>query len=63
MEENFLCRLWKEASEEYRHMRFCPRCKSKDVSPDLSERSAFGQGTMDAFVCNECGYSGTFFPQ
>lgn len=43
-------------------MQFCPRCESTDISPDMSERSLFGQGTMDMMICNECGWQGTFFP-
>ncbi|MBR9701269.1 hypothetical protein GOV11_05390 [Candidatus Woesearchaeota archaeon] len=44
-------------------MRFCPRCKSEDISPDLSV-NAIGKGSIfNSYICNKCGYSGEFFPE
>lgn len=41
----------------------CPRCKSFDVSSDMSVAS-FAQGSIfNDKVCNKCGYSGQFFPE
>ena len=41
----------------------CPRCKSFDVSSDMSVAS-FAQGSVfNDKVCNKCGYSGQFFPE
>ena len=43
--------------------RICPKCKSEDVSPDLSFQ-AFAQGSFfNQFKCNKCGYTGQFFPE
>lgn len=43
--------------------RICPKCKSIDVSPDLSVES-FAQGSVfNRYICNKCGYSGIFFPE
>lgn len=43
--------------------RVCPKCGSKDVSPDLT-RSAYGAGTIfNSWKCNNCGYRGIFFPE
>ena len=41
----------------------CPKCKSKNVSPDLSAHS-FAQGSVfNKYKCNKCGYEGMFFPE
>jgi transposase-like protein len=43
--------------------KVCPKCKSTDISPDLSI-SSYGSGTFfNAYKCNKCGYSGMFFPE
>jgi hypothetical protein len=43
--------------------KICPKCKSKDISPDLSS-SAYGKGSIfNAYKCNKCGFSGEFFPE
>ena len=39
----------------------CPRCKSRDIVPDMS-LTTFGEGTLaNAYICNKCGYRGQFF--
>ncbi len=43
--------------------RICPKCKSTDISPDLSAES-YGHGTIfNQYKCNKCGFSGQFFPE
>lgn len=43
--------------------RICPKCRSTDISPDLSAES-YGKGSMfNAYKCNKCGYKGEFFPE
>lgn len=36
--------------------KFCPNCGSEDV--DLA-----GGGVMGIWICRECGYSGSIFPE
>lgn len=38
----------------------CPKCKSRDVSPDMDIKLHGGM-FANAFKCNNCGYSGQFF--
>lgn len=43
--------------------RICPKCKSEDISSDLSAHS-FAQGSIfNQYKCNKCGYAGMFFPE
>ncbi|MFT4308747.1 MAG: hypothetical protein ACMXYM_05260 [Candidatus Woesearchaeota archaeon] len=43
--------------------RFCPRCKSTNVTPDLSI-AALGAGTIfNSYECEDCGWNGIFFPE
>ncbi len=43
--------------------RICPRCKSTDISSDLSAQ-AYGKGSFfNEYKCNDCGYTGQFFPE
>ncbi len=44
-------------------IRICPKCKSKDVSADLSAQS-YAQGSFfNQYKCNKCGHTGQFFPE
>ena len=44
-------------------VRICPKCKSTDISPDLSIQ-AYGKGSFfNEYKCNKCGYTGQFFPE
>lgn len=44
-------------------IRFCPKCKSTDVIPDLSLQS-YGRGSFfNQYKCNKCGFTGLFFPE
>ncbi|MBN2368453.1 hypothetical protein JXC34_05535 [Candidatus Woesearchaeota archaeon] len=43
--------------------RICPKCKSKDISPDLSAQSYARGSIFNQFKCNACGYTGEFFPE
>lgn len=46
-----------------RHIRICPKCKSKNVSPDFSLKT-FGEASeFNKHKCNKCGYRGIFFPE
>ncbi len=43
--------------------RICPKCKSKNISADLSA-SSFAKGSVfNQFKCNNCGYIGIFYPE
>jgi len=43
--------------------QICPRCKSKDISPDLSASAiTLLNNNFTNYKCNKCGYKGTFFP-
>ncbi|MFC1801528.1 hypothetical protein ACFLZB_03610 [Nanoarchaeota archaeon] len=44
-------------------IKICPKCKSQNIKPDLSVQ-AYGQGSFfNHFKCNDCGYTGQFFPE
>lgn len=43
--------------------QYCPRCKSKNIKSDLSASNAFGMGSSDQKICQECGFTGVFFPE
>jgi hypothetical protein len=43
--------------------RICPRCKSMDVSADMSSQ-AVAIGTFNnSYICNKCGFESMFFPE
>jgi predicted RNA-binding Zn-ribbon protein involved in translation (DUF1610 family) len=44
------------------YLRICPECNSTDVSPDMSAES-YAKGLLNQWKCNNCGYSGLFFPE
>jgi len=53
----------KSKKPQTKHMHICPKCKSKNVSPDFS-RQTFGEASeFNAQKCNKCGYGGIFFPE
>jgi len=39
---------------------FCPKCKSKEVSPLLTYINVYGG--IPSWKCEKCGYSGVGFP-
>ncbi len=43
--------------------RICPKCKSKNVSPDFSIKTFGEKSEFNKFKCNNCGYSSIFFPE
>jgi len=44
-------------------IRICPKCKSTDIHADLSTQ-AFTKGSFfNEYTCNNCGYTGQFFPE
>ncbi|MBD3361599.1 hypothetical protein GF358_02275 [Candidatus Woesearchaeota archaeon] len=43
--------------------RICPKCKSTNISKDLS-KEAYAKGSFfNQYKCNDCGYTGEFFPE
>ena len=46
-----------------RKMAICPKCRSIDVSNDFSNAGAVNFGFLNRKKCNNCGYSGAFFPE
>ena len=44
-------------------IRFCPKCKSKNVSPDFSLQTFGEKSEFNKFKCNNCGHSSIFFPE
>lgn len=44
-------------------VRICPKCKSMDLSIDLSVQSYARGSFFNQFKCNKCGYSEIFFPE
>ena len=44
-------------------VKICPKCGSEDLSSDLSVQSYAQGGFFNNMVCNNCGFSGQFFPE
>lgn len=44
-----------------KRVMICPKCKSRDVSPDLSLEAYSSGSLFNSYKCNNCGYSGQFF--
>ncbi|MGM5481699.1 MAG: hypothetical protein ACQESE_04805 [Nanobdellota archaeon] len=51
----------KSKREEY--VRICPKCNSIDVSDDMSNPAIKYIGQIESMVCNNCGFTGTIFPE
>ena len=45
------------------YVRICPKCKSTDVSDDMSNPTIKFIGQIENMVCNNCGYAASFFPE
>jgi RNase P subunit RPR2 len=43
--------------------RICPKCKSTDVSPNLSSQAVAIGTFQNEYICNKCGYESMFFPE
>ena len=44
-------------------IRFCPKCLSAKIRPDLSA-TAIGRGSIfNQYKCLNCGYTEIFFPE
>jgi predicted nucleic-acid-binding Zn-ribbon protein len=43
--------------------RMCPKCKSRNIEADLSAQSFAKGSVFNRFKCNNCGYTGEFFPE
>lgn len=44
-------------------VRFCPKCLSTNIKPDLSS-IAIGRGSIfNQYQCLNCGYTEIFFPE
>lgn len=52
----------KSKKPQTKHIRFCPKCKSKNVSPDFSLKTFGEKSEFNKWKCNKCGYSSIFFP-
>jgi predicted nucleic-acid-binding Zn-ribbon protein len=44
-------------------VRVCPKCRSMDVSHDMSVEAIARGSVFNNFKCNKCGYTGIFFPE
>jgi len=53
----------KTKRHQAKRVRICPKCKSKNISPDFSRQTFGEQSEFNAYKCNECGYRGSFFPE
>ena len=42
-------------------IRFCPKCKSKNVHIDIGVTAVFG--IPGKWKCRDCGFSGFIFPE
>ncbi|DAC73024.1 MAG TPA: hypothetical protein DSN98_02105 [Thermoplasmata archaeon] len=45
-----------------KYIRVCPECSSTDTQPDMSADS-YAKGLLNSWRCNNCGYTGLFFPE
>lgn len=46
------------------YITICPKCNSTDVKTDFSNPTLVATGLFNnSKVCNDCGYSGNFFPE
>ena len=53
----------KSKKPKTKDMHICPKCKSKNVSPDFSLKT-FGEASeFNKFKCNKCDHSSIFFPE
>ena len=43
-------------------MRICPKCGSEKIVQEPASPADLYGGKIDKYRCEECGYSGTFFP-
>lgn len=46
-----------------KHTKICPKCASTDVKVDFSNHAAWAYGLNPEYICNNCGYKGTIFPE
>ena len=53
----------KSEKSQTKHIRICPKCKSKNVSPDFSLQTFGEKSEFNKWKCNKCGYSSIFFPE
>ena len=53
----------KSKKPQTKHIRICPKCKSKNVSPDFSLKTFGEKSEFNKFKCNKCSYSSIFFPE
>ncbi|HJW97308.1 MAG TPA: hypothetical protein VJ485_04065 [archaeon] len=44
-------------------VRICPKCKSNDLSHDMSVGAIARGSVYNSYKCNKCGYTGIFFPE
>ena len=53
----------KKKAVKERFLRFCPKCKSNEVSMEKSNPLFGAYGLPANYVCSGCGYSGKVFPE
>ena len=53
----------KSKKSKTKYIHICPKCKSKNVSPDFSRQTFGEQSEFNAHKCNKCWYRGIFFPE
>ena len=53
----------KSKKSQTNYMRICPKCGSKNVSPDFSQQTFGEQSEFNANKCNNCGHRGIFFSE
>ena len=56
--------LSNKKSKKYqtKHIRICPKCKSKDVKYNW-QLSMVGRAVIDTYTCNKCSYTSRIFPE
>ena len=42
--------------------KICPKCKGEDVKFNW-EIGNLGEGFVDSYTCNKCGYTARLFPE
>ncbi|MFW6378751.1 MAG: hypothetical protein ACOCZV_01900 [Nanoarchaeota archaeon] len=45
------------------YSRICPVCNSSEVRDDPSNQTIRYIGQIETMICDNCGFTGTFFPE
>ena len=58
----FALRFYKKSKKlKTRHVRICPKCKSKNIKEDMSAFQVTRMFNPSVWICNNCGYEGYIF--